>query len=231
MQEFTSVSVSSYEADSLTALLNEKSGDGWDVVAIVPTGSTVTGYLSRQATGDTTRPDDTETSAPASEPAIAAAVLADTTVVDEPEVESDVDSGDPPTPTTLPTRRHHRHRQTPHRHHRHRRLPDVARERARLEPGRRARRLGDRCRHRRGHRGHERCHDRSRHRHRRGRASRRDPSPLQRRPTAAQPRPVGTPILRRATSCATGTAGSGPSTCHAPVSSSPIRPSLSDMSG
>ncbi len=60
MQEFTSVSVSSYEADSLTALLNEKSGDGWDVVAIVPTGSTVTGYLSRQATGDTTPLDDTD---------------------------------------------------------------------------------------------------------------------------------------------------------------------------
>jgi len=89
MQEFTSVSVSSYEADSLTALLNEKSGDGWDVVAIVPTGSTITGYLSRQATGDNTPLDDTDTSAPASEPAIAAAVLADTTVVDEPEVESD----------------------------------------------------------------------------------------------------------------------------------------------
>ena len=48
MQEFTSVSVSSYEADTLTALLNEKSGDGWDVVAIVPTGSTVTAYLSRR---------------------------------------------------------------------------------------------------------------------------------------------------------------------------------------
>ena len=46
MQEFTSISVSSYEADTLAALLNEKSGDGWDVVAIVPTGSTVTAYLS-----------------------------------------------------------------------------------------------------------------------------------------------------------------------------------------
>ena len=100
MQEFTSVSVSSYEADSLTALLNEKSGDGWDVVAIVPTGSTVTGYLSRQATGDTTPPDDTETSAPAPEPAIAAAVLADTTLVDEPEVESDATPESPDTDDT-----------------------------------------------------------------------------------------------------------------------------------
>ena len=48
MQEFTSISVSSYEADTLAALLNEKSGDGWDVVAIVPTGSTVTAYLSKE---------------------------------------------------------------------------------------------------------------------------------------------------------------------------------------
>ena len=48
MQEFTSINVSSYEADTLTSLLNEKSGDGWDVVAIVPTGSTVTAYLSRE---------------------------------------------------------------------------------------------------------------------------------------------------------------------------------------
>ena len=47
MQEFTSISVSSYEADTLTALLNEKSGDGWNVVSIVPTGSTVTAYLAR----------------------------------------------------------------------------------------------------------------------------------------------------------------------------------------
>ncbi|HZB42570.1 MAG TPA: hypothetical protein VE487_16485, partial [Ilumatobacter sp.] len=47
MQEFTSISVSSYEADTLTSLLNEKSGDGWNVVTIVPTGSTVTAYLSR----------------------------------------------------------------------------------------------------------------------------------------------------------------------------------------
>jgi hypothetical protein len=47
MHEFTSISVSSFEADTLTALLNEKSGDGWNVVAIVPTGSTVTAYLSK----------------------------------------------------------------------------------------------------------------------------------------------------------------------------------------
>jgi hypothetical protein len=47
MQEFSSVSVSSYEAGMLAERLTEQSRDGWHVVAIVPTGSTVTAYLSR----------------------------------------------------------------------------------------------------------------------------------------------------------------------------------------
>ena len=47
MYEFDSISVSSYEASSLTAKLTERSGDGWDVVAIVPTGSEITAYLRR----------------------------------------------------------------------------------------------------------------------------------------------------------------------------------------
>ena len=38
MYEFDSVSVSTYEASSLAAKLTERSSDGWDVVAIVPTG-------------------------------------------------------------------------------------------------------------------------------------------------------------------------------------------------
>jgi hypothetical protein len=90
MQEFTSVSVSSYEAEALTALLNEKSRDGWDVVAIVPTGSTVTGYLSRESTGEAA-PEATESESSSSsipEPSITGALLADTTVVEEPRFES-----------------------------------------------------------------------------------------------------------------------------------------------
>lgn len=47
MYEFDSISVSSYEASSLAAKLTERSGDGWDVVAIVPTGSEITAYLRR----------------------------------------------------------------------------------------------------------------------------------------------------------------------------------------
>jgi Protein of unknown function (DUF2510) len=47
MYEFDSVSVSSYEAASLAAKLTEKSGEGWDVVSIVPAGSEITAYLRR----------------------------------------------------------------------------------------------------------------------------------------------------------------------------------------
>lgn len=49
MQEFSSISVSSYEAGTLAERLTEQSSEGWMVVAIVPTGSTVTAYLSRPA--------------------------------------------------------------------------------------------------------------------------------------------------------------------------------------
>ena len=49
MQEFSAISVSSYEAGALADQLGERSRAGWSVVAIVPTGSTVTAYLSRRA--------------------------------------------------------------------------------------------------------------------------------------------------------------------------------------
>ena len=51
MYEFDSISVSSYEASSLAAKLTERSGDGWDVVAIVPAGSEITAYLRRAGSG------------------------------------------------------------------------------------------------------------------------------------------------------------------------------------
>jgi hypothetical protein len=53
MQEFSSISVSTYEADGLVGQLNDKATDGWAVVAIVPTGSTVTAYLSRDRSDET----------------------------------------------------------------------------------------------------------------------------------------------------------------------------------
>ncbi|MDW3215768.1 MAG: DUF2510 domain-containing protein [Ilumatobacteraceae bacterium] len=83
MQEYSSISVSSYEAGTLADQLTEQSRAGWTVVAIVPTGSSVTAYLSRDADGTghsnqrdmpvvaaTPTPIDTGAdSAPADEPA------------------------------------------------------------------------------------------------------------------------------------------------------------------
>ena len=71
MQEFSSISVSSYEAGVLADRLTEQSSEGWDVVAIVPTGSTVTAYLSRAA--DASRPTAQPEPAAAVAPAAVAA--------------------------------------------------------------------------------------------------------------------------------------------------------------
>ena len=77
MKEFSSISVSSYEAGALAERLTEQSAEGWSVVAIVPTGSTVTAYLSR-ATGDSSAADDeTAASAPAAATASAAMLVGD----------------------------------------------------------------------------------------------------------------------------------------------------------
>lgn len=51
MQEFSSISVSTYNPDELVGQLNEQVKGGWSVVAIVPTGSTVTAYLCRESAG------------------------------------------------------------------------------------------------------------------------------------------------------------------------------------
>lgn len=71
MQEFSSISVSSYEAGSLADQLTEQSRAGWTVVAIVPTGSTVTAYLSRDGESaeapETTEAPETSSSADATD--------------------------------------------------------------------------------------------------------------------------------------------------------------------
>ena len=73
MQEYSSINVSSYEAASLADRLTKESKDGWEVVAVVPTGSTITAYLSRSANGTS---DDTAS-------ATAAAVSAPTAIVED----------------------------------------------------------------------------------------------------------------------------------------------------
>ncbi|MGB7878880.1 MAG: hypothetical protein WBL31_08965, partial [Ilumatobacteraceae bacterium] len=48
MQEFSSVTASSYDAASLTPLLNEKAAEGWSIVSIVSAGTNIVAYLSRE---------------------------------------------------------------------------------------------------------------------------------------------------------------------------------------
>jgi len=48
MFEYNSVSASSYDPSALVAKLNESTADGWEVVAIVPTGGDVSAFLKRE---------------------------------------------------------------------------------------------------------------------------------------------------------------------------------------
>lgn len=66
MLEFTSVSVSSYEASNLSDELQRLSGEGWTVVSIVNAGSDIVAYLSRQASG---APQEHEAAPAAEQPA------------------------------------------------------------------------------------------------------------------------------------------------------------------
>jgi outer membrane biosynthesis protein TonB len=51
MQEFESISASSYDPSALATKLTAKAAEGWSVVAIVPTGGDVTAYLCRERDG------------------------------------------------------------------------------------------------------------------------------------------------------------------------------------
>ncbi|MFM2070037.1 MAG: hypothetical protein RLZZ623_300 [Actinomycetota bacterium] len=79
MQEFTTVSSSSFDPSALATKLTEKSADGWSVVNIVSTGGDVTAFLSR--------PAGSVTASAAAEPAVVAAVVADAVVTPAPTPE------------------------------------------------------------------------------------------------------------------------------------------------
>jgi len=76
MHEYTSVSVSSYEAATLTDALNTHAADGWSVVQIVPAGSSIVAYLSRPATAGGLA-DSTTVAAATATAAVAASPAAD----------------------------------------------------------------------------------------------------------------------------------------------------------
>lgn len=54
MQEFDSVSAPASDPAALCAALNARSALGWSVVSIVPSGSDVTAFLSRDSSGAST---------------------------------------------------------------------------------------------------------------------------------------------------------------------------------
>jgi hypothetical protein len=98
MLEFTSVSVSSYEAATLSDALNAHAADGWSVVQIVPAGTVIVAYLSRPATG---APSDAATTATAATAAVAATAAA-TPVVDAPAPEPMAAAAPAPAPAPAP---------------------------------------------------------------------------------------------------------------------------------
>ena len=51
MQEFESISASSYDPSALATKLTAKAAEGWSVVAIVPTGGDVTAFVTRDKDG------------------------------------------------------------------------------------------------------------------------------------------------------------------------------------
>ena len=75
MQEFSSVTASSYDAESLAPLLNERAADGWEVVSIVSAGTNIVAYLSRQAEASSPAETDEapDTTTEETEAAVAAA--------------------------------------------------------------------------------------------------------------------------------------------------------------
>lgn len=104
MQEFSSVTTSSYDADSLAPLLSEKSAQGWDVISIVAAGTNIVAYLSRDVS-------DEEDTGEIDSSAFAGAGINDSAAADVDEVveiqaveeEISIPSDPTPTPAPIPT--------------------------------------------------------------------------------------------------------------------------------
>lgn len=70
MFEVTSVSASSYDPESLVPMLNEKVGEGWEIVSIVSAGTKVIAYLQREGGGSTGAAPAAEEAAVEAAPAV-----------------------------------------------------------------------------------------------------------------------------------------------------------------
>jgi hypothetical protein len=100
MLEFSSITASSYDAESLAPELTEKSAEGWAVVSIVAAGTNIVAYLSREGadsvSGGGESADVSVDASPVAAAAIAAVVAADA-AADEAVAASEVtDAGSDP---------------------------------------------------------------------------------------------------------------------------------------
>lgn len=98
MQEFESISASSYDPSALATKLTAKAAEGWSVVAIVPTGGDVTAFVSREKSSADESPMSTETS----EPVKAEAEDNDSSLVLPANSESASEPDPEPNPDTMP---------------------------------------------------------------------------------------------------------------------------------
>jgi hypothetical protein len=85
MQEFSSVTASSYDAESLAPMLNDKAADGWSVVSIVAAGTNIVAYLQREAG------EHADTAAPAAEEVLVAESMQDAPADETPADETPAD--------------------------------------------------------------------------------------------------------------------------------------------
>ncbi|MFT7327727.1 MAG: hypothetical protein ACI83Y_000846 [Candidatus Azotimanducaceae bacterium] len=92
MQEFFSITASSYDAESLAPMLTEKSAEGWAVVSIVAAGTNIVAYLSRES-GES---DDVSVAASSVAAAAVAEMPADATTSDPAAASEVADAGSDP---------------------------------------------------------------------------------------------------------------------------------------
>ena len=98
MQEFATVSASSFDPATLAAKLTEKSAEGWSIVSIVPTGGDITAFLSRAAGTESAPAAAPAAAAPEPAPAVAPAAApepAGWAVAPEPSTQSMAPIADP----------------------------------------------------------------------------------------------------------------------------------------
>ena len=103
MQEFSSITASSYDAESLAPMLTAKSAEGWEIVSIVAAGTNIVAYLCRESAGSGSasgESDDVSVAASSVAAAAAAEMPADASTNDSAAV---VDTPYVPADSSIPT--------------------------------------------------------------------------------------------------------------------------------